>query len=61
MSDYELAYLCKFWEYDGRAIMSMALGKTESVLTNKYWQISRDGKLGHYRRLWDSYFEEDEE
>lgn len=61
MTEYELAYLCKFWSFDERIFISMSLGKTESVLSNKYNQLDRDGRLRHYRQVWDSYFEEESE
>lgn len=59
MTEYEVAYLCKFWEFDGRKLVSMSLGKTEPALGKKYNEVRSDGRLGYYRNLWDSYLEEE--
>lgn len=47
----ELSYLCKFYKYDGRRSMSLALGRTEVVVQNKYCDLLKKGLVDYYKSL----------
>ncbi|TCO69533.1 DNA-entry nuclease [Marinisporobacter balticus] len=49
LTDEELEYLCKFWEFDELSTMSMALGKTESTLAAKVHQLRKSGRFEYYK------------
>ncbi len=51
MTESELEYLCKFYECDGAKSISMALGKTEMSITNKFNELKKNGKYHYYRTL----------
>ena len=50
-TEAELEYLCKFWESDGRRVMSYALGKTEVTLQQKVNVLRKQGKFEYYKNL----------
>lgn len=47
----ELEYISKFYQTDGALAISLALGRTEGTIKNKYSELSRSGKLDYYRSL----------
>ena len=51
LTEEELEYLCKYYEFDGRQMMSMALGKTEKVVSHVVNKLRKSGKFEYYRKL----------
>jgi len=47
----DLCYLAKFYKHDGRRAMSFALGKTEVVIQNKYFDLVKSGLIEHYKNM----------
>ncbi|WP_238600709.1 DNA-entry nuclease [Metasolibacillus meyeri] len=47
----ELEYLCKFYESDGAANISFALGRTESTLREKVRALKINDLFEHYKNL----------
>lgn len=45
----ELEYLCKFYESDGAADISFALGRTESTLRSKVNSLKKNGLFEYYK------------
>lgn len=52
-SDYEISYLCKFWDVDDRMDMSLALGRTETTLSNRVSRMKKDGSFEMYKNKYD--------
>ena len=48
-SEEDLIYLCKFWEYDHRQTVAMALGRTEHTLASKVYTLRKAGKFDYYK------------
>lgn len=44
-------YLCKFWEVDGRRLMSYALGRPEHSLDAMIYTLRKKGLFNHYKNL----------
>lgn len=47
----ELEYLCKFYKMDGSLSMSLALGRTQTIVSNTYARLKKDGLCDFYRNL----------
>lgn len=60
MTDEELAYMCRFYEFDGRRSVSFALGRAETAIAEKYSRLERTGKAAYYRNLWYELWEKGE-
>ena len=50
-TEEEKEYLCKFYEYDGAKMMSMAIGKTEKVIQKTVYELREKGLFEFYRKL----------
>ncbi|PZM62590.1 DNA-entry nuclease [Paenibacillus dendritiformis] len=50
-NDDELCYLAKFYTFDGKASISLALDRPESSVQKRYIQLAKSGLLEHYRKL----------
>lgn len=53
-SKEELMYLCRFWEFDNRKDVALALGKTEHTLATKVWELRRDNEFEYYKQEYDN-------
>jgi hypothetical protein len=51
MSEAELEYLCKFYEFDHARHLAFALGRTEHTLRIKVDALKRKGLYGYYKNL----------
>lgn len=49
----DLAYLATFYEIDGRHSMALALGRTDSTVGDKYYELKAKGQLEAYQRFYD--------
>lgn len=47
----ELEYMCKYFETDGRRMISMALGRTEHTISTKVTSLKRSGLYDYYKNL----------
>ncbi|MCP8970542.1 DNA-entry nuclease [Ectobacillus ponti] len=54
-SKEELAYACKFHEYDGFRCVAMALGRTETTVRTKVYKLQKEGMYDTYRDLWEAF------
>ena len=52
LSDYEKAYLCHYWEWDGAKSLSYSLGKTEAALQTLIKKMKKNGDYEHYKQVW---------
>lgn len=50
-SESDLEYLCKYYYVDGRKSISMALGRTESVVAGKVHELKMKGLIEYYAKL----------
>jgi hypothetical protein len=50
-SEEELCYLAKFYKYDGRLSVSLALDRPEASVQKKYLSLKNNGLLERYRQL----------
>lgn len=50
-TEEELEYLCKFYETDGRQMMSFALGRTEAAIGEKFNKLKKQGRFDYYKNL----------
>jgi hypothetical protein len=50
-SEEDLEYLCKFCQVDGLKIMSWALGRPETSISNKLRELKKSGKFTYYQKL----------
>lgn len=48
----ELAYLATFYPIDGRRSTALALGRTESTCSDKYFELKKKKQLEKYRRFY---------
>lgn len=53
--DEELEYLCKYYETDGPKLMSMALDRTEMVITATVTRLKKQKKFEYYKNLNNYY------
>jgi hypothetical protein len=53
-SEEERAYLCKFYGFDGRKSMSMALGRRETAVAEEFRRLKREGLIEYYQKMWDA-------
>lgn len=50
-SDEELCYLAKFYKFDGRRHVSLALGRPEGPVQKKYLELLHSKRLDFYKNL----------
>ncbi|EHQ63650.1 hypothetical protein PDENDC454_04264 [Paenibacillus dendritiformis C454] len=50
-TDEELCYLAKFYKFDGKESISLALDRPGSSVQKRYIQLAKSGLLEHYRKL----------
>lgn len=50
-SESDLEYMCKYWELDSIKTMSLALGKTETTITQKVTHLRKCGEFEYYKNL----------
>jgi len=50
-TDYEVEYLCKYYEIDGSEIMSLALGRTVPAVKSKIKKLRKQGSFDYYKNL----------
>ena len=50
---YDRAYMCYYYDIDGRVNVSLALGRTESTIASKMTEYKRKGWDKHYKQLWE--------
>lgn len=48
----EKAYICYFYERDGRVGLGLALGRTEHTIATQIAKFKRRGLFDHYKNLW---------
>lgn len=48
----ENAYLCYWYERDSARDLCLALGRSETSLTTRIWQMKNTGDYEHYQNLW---------
>lgn len=48
----ELAYLATFYEHDGRNHVGLALGRTDSTVSDKYSELKRSNQLEKYKKFY---------
>ena len=48
-ADEELKYIAKFYEFDGTAKVSLALGRTQKSVKTIFQRMKKGGDLEHYR------------
>ena len=53
LSDYEKAYLCYYWDWDGVKGLSYSLGKTEAALQTLIKKMKKNGDFEHYKQVWE--------
>lgn len=51
MTEKELEYLCKYYDFDGAKSISMGLGRTEKAVAYKVQQLKKDGRFEYYKHL----------
>ncbi len=51
MSEEELEYLCKFWEFDNCRTVAFALGRTEHSLDSTVNKLKKSGLYEYYKNL----------
>lgn len=49
----ELAYICKFYEYDGPSRLGMALNRSSKSLSQIVRELKKKGEYEFYKKLWD--------
>lgn len=57
MTEEELMYLCRFWEYDNRRDIAFALGRTEHTLATKVCYLRKIGKFESYKNKYNELLE----
>ncbi|MEK3955395.1 DNA-entry nuclease [Psychrobacillus sp. FSL K6-1464] len=50
-SEPELEYMCKYWHLDSTKTMSLALGKTETTISQKVNELNKSGLFQYYKNL----------
>jgi hypothetical protein len=49
----ELAYICKFYEYDGPSRLGMALNRSPKTISQTVRKLKKSDKYEFYKKLWD--------
>ncbi|MDR9794057.1 DNA-entry nuclease [Aeribacillus pallidus] len=50
-TESDLEYICKFYEFDGPELISLALGRTEKTIMTKVYELRKQGLYDYYKNL----------
>lgn len=50
-TESDLEYICKFYDYDGAKMTSLAIGKTEATISSKIHYLRKKGLYSYYKNL----------
>jgi hypothetical protein len=56
LTEEEKAYICKFYDWDGPAMLGYALDKNPKVIAAIYSKYQKQGLVNYYKRMWDRQY-----